>query len=239
MKNSDIQNEENLNNSLNKSTDMESNQTLLKDFQKSEEENSLSSNIEPNNFISGKSIFNENKEGQKCSLSNPESYPNSQIPLTKKAILSCLNNQSTAKILQKILMESSKETIDIIVKELRGIYRDIIKDKNGNYFCSDLFRICEQKQRIIILTELTKYISEDCTDKFATHPIQTLIEYSSCEEEYKLILNSFNDLNKFFYASFDSYGAYVIQKIIEHIPEKFRFQFDLLFISFTPLLSLK
>ena len=157
MKNSDIQNEENLNNSLNKSTDMESNQTLLKDFQKSEEENSLSSNIEPNNFISGKSIFNENKEGQKCSLSNPESYPNSQIPLTKKAILSCLNNQSTAKILQKILMESSKETIDIIVKELRGIYRDIIKDKNGNYFCSDLFRICEQKQRIIILTELTKY----------------------------------------------------------------------------------
>ena len=58
-------------------------------------------------------------------------------------------------------MESSKEIINIIVKELRGIYRDIIKDKNGNYFCSNLFKICEQSQRIIILTELTKYINED------------------------------------------------------------------------------
>ena len=136
-------------------------------------------------------------------------------------------------------MESSKEIINIIVKELRGIYRDIIKDKNGNYFCSNLFKICEQSQRIIILTELTKYINEDCADRFDTHPIQALIQFSTCEEEYRLILNSFNDLNKFFCASFDPLDRYVIQKILEYIPEKYRIQFDLLFISFTPLLSLK
>ena len=239
MNNSDSQIDENLNNSCNKSTDMESNQTSLKDSNKSGVENSLCPKIEINAFDLGGSIFNEKKEGQNSFPSNPDSNTNSQKHLTKKAILSCLNNQNTTKILQKVLMESSNETIDIIVKELRGSYRDINKDKNGNYFCSDLFKVCQQSQRITILTELTKYISEDCTDKFATHPIQTLIEFSSCEEEYRLILNSFNDLNKFFYASFDSFGAYAIQKIIEHIPEKYRLQFNLLFISFTPLLSLK
>ena len=110
-------------------------------------------------------------------------------------------------------MESSKEEIDNIINELSGNYRDLIKDKNGNYFCSDLFKICNQKQRIKILKELTKTISDDCVNRFGNYPIQTLIEYSSCEEEYQLILNSFHDYLKLVYASFDTYGSYVIQKM--------------------------
>ena len=173
--------------------------------------------------------------GQSTSDTN-QSMP---IPLTKKTLLSCLSIQKTTMILQNILMESSKENIDTIVNELSGNYRDLIKDKNGNYFTSDLFKVCNQKQRIQILKELTKTISDDCVDRYGNFPIQTLIDFSSCEEEYKLILNSFYDYNKFIYASLDSYGSYVIQKIIEHIPEKFRIKFNLLFISFIPLISLK
>ena len=105
-------------------------------------------------------------------------------------------------------MESSKENIDTIVNQLYGNYRHVIKDKNGNYFIFDLFKICNQKQRILILNELTKTISDDCVDKFGNFPIQTLIEFSSCEDEYKLILNSFYDYKKLVYASFDSYGSY-------------------------------
>jgi pumilio RNA-binding family len=134
-------------------------------------------------------------------------------------------------------MESSKEDIDNIINELSGNYRDLIKDKNGNYFCSDLFKICNQEQRIKILKELTKTISDDCVNRFGNYPIQTLIEYSACEEEYQLILNSFNDYLKLVYASFDTYGSYVIQKIIEHIPEKFRIKFNLLFITSIPIIS--
>ena len=29
-----------------------------------------------------------------------------------------------------------------------------MKDKNGNYFCSDLFEVCDQSQRIKILKEI-------------------------------------------------------------------------------------
>ena len=168
-----------------------------------------------------------------------ETNQNSPIPLTKKTLLSCISTQKTTLILQNILMESSKEVIDTIISQLSGNYRDLIKDKNGNYFCSDLFKICNQEQRIQILKELTQTISDDCVDKYGNHPIQTLIEFSSCEEEYQLILNSFYDFKTLIYASFDSYGSYVIQKIIEHIPEKFRIKFNLLFISFIPLISLK
>ncbi len=162
-----------------------------------------------------------------------------QIPLTKKTILTCLKNKKTAMILQKILLEASKDIIDTIVKELSGNYRNLIKDKNGNYFCTDLFKICDQNQRIKILRELSETLADDCMDKCATHPIQTLIDYSTCEEEYKQILSSFNSSQKLYYVSFDSYGNYVVQKIIEHIPEKFRKNFNYLFIFSTPYLTLK
>ena len=46
---------------------------------------------------------------------------------------------------------------------------------SSNYFCTDLFKVCEQNQRIIILGELSQFLSEDCVDNFATHPIQALI----------------------------------------------------------------
>ena len=152
--------------------------------------------------------------------------------LTKKAIFASLNNQQTTIILQKILMESSSETIESIVKELKGEYRKIISDKNGNYFCSDLFKICNQKDRIIILEELSPYLSEDCVNRYAAYSIETLIDCSESEEEYKLILYSFNDYNKLILASLDPNGAYVIKKIITKIPEHFREEFNINFTSF-------
>jgi hypothetical protein len=203
---------------------------------------SIESNISknPNNI----SLFNpmpldffSNKEVKNLEDSKEPINKTTKIPLTGKAILSCFKTQKTALILQNILMESSKEEIDNIINELSRNYRDLIKDKNGNYFCSDLFKICNQEQRIKILKELTKTISDDCVNKFGNHPIQTLIEYSACEEEYQLILNSFNDYLKLVYASFDTYGSYVIQKIIEHIPEKFRIKFNLLFIASIPIIA--
>ena len=157
--------------------------------------------------------------------SNPKNF------LTKKTILNSFNNQKMTKILQNYLKEASKEEIDFIVNELIGNYRQIIKDKNGNYFCSDLFEIINQEQRIKILKELSSTICDDCVDYFGKYPIQTLIKFSSSEEEYKLLLNSFNDFIKLHFASIDPNGSYVITKIIEHIPEKYKTQFNLLYVK--------
>jgi hypothetical protein len=157
--------------------------------------------------------------------------------LTKKAILTSLKNQKTTIILQKIIMEAKSDVIESIVNELKGEYRRIMNDKNGNYFCTDLFKICNQKQRIQILQELHQTLSDDAINNYASHPIQTLIEFSSSEEEYKLILYSFNDYNKLLLASLDPNGSYVIQKIIMRIPERFRPDFNLIFVSFISFVS--
>ena len=159
------------------------------------------------------------------------------IQLTKETILSSLNNQQATKNLQTILMEAKNETIVSLVKELRGEYRKLILDKNGNYLCTDLFKICQQKERIDILKELSPTLSDDCVDGYATFPIQTLIEYSSCEDEYKLILNSLNDYNKLLAAAINPNGGHVIQKIIIRIPERFRKEFNSIFISSLDFLS--
>ena len=214
--------------------------SLSSTFPKSIIENSISShNIYHLSNMLNSSFISIEKEERKCQSSFITNSSEPQIPLTQKAILSCLRTQRTTMILQKIILEASNKTIDIIVNQLCGTYNDIIKDKNGNYLFSDLIKVCNQTQRIKILSELTKTLNDECINKFASHAIQTLIEYSSCENEYKLILDSFYDYNKFLYASFDPYGAYVIQKIIEHIPEKFRIKFNMFFISFIPYICLQ
>ena len=179
------------------------------------------------------------KAEQKFHIPNFHESPLSQMENTKQFILSSFNDQIATKKMQAFLNKTSKENIAHIVYSLTGSYRAIIKNKNGNYFCSDLFKVCEQNQRIKILCELADHISEDCCHKYGSYSIQTLIDFSASEDEYKLLLNSFNDYNKFLYASLDPIGSYTIQKIIEHIPERFRIQFDLNFISFICFISIK
>ena len=185
-------------------------------------------------FTSSTSFFSPLSEDNKFSSQNKFS----PVVFNKSTILSAFNNQRNTIILQKSLMEASKETIDNIIKEMTGIYSKIIKNKNGNYFCSDLFKVCDKNQRIIILKEICNSISDDCVDEYGTHPIQTLVELSECEEEYKLILSSFNENNKILDASLNPNGSFVIQKIIVHIPERYRMEFNLKFIKYLCILSM-
>ena len=155
------------------------------------------------------------------------------IDITTKTLLITFKDQNSTKALQNMLNENTpKEIISSIVDKLAGTYLYVLKDRNGNYFLSDLIKNCEQYQRVKILKELYKTISDDCIDKYATHPLQTIIDYSGSDEEFNLIMFSFTDYNKTLLASLDPNGSYVIKKIIKHIPEKHKTKFNLLFISF-------
>ena len=185
-------------------------------------------------FNSNSSFFSPLSEDNKFS----QSYNYSNLSFTKSSILSAFNSQRTTIILQKSLMEISKDTIDIIIKEMSGTFSANIKNKNGNYFCSDLFKVCDTNQRITILKELSNTLSDDCIDEYGTHPIQHLVELSKTEEEYQLILFSFKDFNKIINASLNQNGSYVIQKIIVYIPERFRLDFNLILIKFLSSLAM-
>lgn len=170
---------------------------------------------------------------------NPLSFKNidKKILFSRNNILLCFKSQSLTKQLQKNLMGQSKEIIDYIINELTGFFRKCIKDKNGNYFGTSLIRICNKEQRLKIIKELSNTISEDSMDEFGTHTIQNLIEIASNEEEFKLILSSFKDFNDIIIPSLNKFGTYVIQKIIKHIPEEIRINFNYIFVNFIPILS--
>ena len=176
---------------------------------------------------------------QEIKLIPAQNNINFYIPyyLTRQFILNSFRDQGKTLLLQRIIRVANFEMIDYIIKELKGCYKDIIRDKNGNYFFSDLIRVCEINHRILILEELSPLISELCLNNFATFSIQTLIERASSEVEYKYILNSFYDYNKFLTASLDSNGSYTVQKIIERIPNRFRNDFNYIFISFIEFTS--
>ena len=153
-------------------------------------------------------------------------------------ILSAFSNQKTTIILQKSLPDLSKEDLDGIINEMKGYFSSIIKNKNGNYFCSDLLKVCSKEQRIEILKDIGINMIDDCTDEYGTHPIQTLIELANSEEEYKLLLFYFRDFTKILKATLNQNGAYVIQKLIVHIPEKYRMEFNLIFVKFICILAM-
>jgi hypothetical protein len=169
--------------------------------------------------------------------SDPQLILDKSVIFSRNNILNSFNSQKSTKILQKSLVDAPKEMIDNILDELSGNFRTIIKNKNGNYFCSDLLKFCNKEQKIKILKELSENISKDCTDEFATHPIQNLIELALDEEEYKLLLVSFNDMDSVLMASLNKNGSYVIQKLIVHIPERFRMEFNSIFVKFVCILS--
>ena len=153
------------------------------------------------------------------------------------SILAAFSSQKSTITLQKKLAEMPKEDLEDIIKEMKGYFSSIIKNKNGNYFVSDLLKVCSKEQRIEILKELGNNIIDDCVDEYGTHPIQTLIELASSEEEYKLLLFYFNDFKKILKATLDENGTYVIQKLIVHIPEKNRMGFNLIFVKFICILA--
>ena len=174
---------------------------------------------------------------KKLNINNSNNSTNSPI-FNLSTIISAFKSQKTTIILQKSLNDMSKENLDGIIQEMKGYFSAIIKNKNGNYFCSDLLKVCSKEQRIEILKEIGINLIDDCTDEYGTHPIQTLIELANSEEEYKLLLFYFRDFTKILKATLNQNGTYVIQKLIVHISEKYRMEFNLIFVKFICILAM-
>ena len=209
-------------------------------------ENKVPSSMNQNNIIINNNISLDSNARNKYFQNNQKNEDvlkktvNNTIPISPQFlqmfsqpnILNALKDQKQTIYLQKQLRTIRKEIIDYIIAQLQGLFREIMKDKNGNYFCSDLFKECDQEQRIKILEKLSPTLSDDCLNKYSSHSIQALIDRASSEIEYKLILVSFNDYNKLLYVSLDANGAYTVQKIIERIPDRYREEFNFIFSSF-------
>ena len=199
-----------------------------------------SNDINYNINITNNVPFNQNINNQDIQMHHQTQNASNQNNIfSRQNIINAFMDQNKTIYLQRKLRTISKNEIDYIIGQLQGIFREIMKDKNGNYFCSDLFKECDQEQRIKILNELSPTLADDCLNNYSSHAIQTLIDRSSSEFEYKLILSSFNDYNKLLYVCLDPCGAYTVQKLIERIPDRYREEFNFIFSSFIGFTSRK
>ena len=159
------------------------------------------------------------------------------IIFSRTNILHSFESTHLTRLLQNYLKTISIETVNYIICNLQTLFRQIIKNKNGNYFCTDLIKRCNLKQRIVIINELKSYLYDDCCNQFATHTLQNIIDNSTNELEFKLLICSFNNSDKIIKSTLNKYGNYVISKLIVHIPEEFRIEFNLLFVKNIDLFS--
>ena len=181
----------------------------------------------------------KNKTNVSSSFSDIQKNPSPPKNLQRNFIIQSFGNPKLTKILKNLLKnEATSENIYSILEELKGCFRVIMKNKNGSSFCCDLFQVCDKNQRLIILKEISKNISEDSVNRYSAPAIQALIKLSSSEEEYQLILYSFDKCNLLF-DCIDKNASIVIQEIIQHIPESSRKTFDLLYLEIFCFISKK
>ena len=82
------------------------------------------------------------------------------LGITKEYIINCFESKEETMKLQQVILNSDSQFIDSIIYELRNSFNIIMQDKNGNYFCSDLLKKCNDNQRFTIIMEIHKYISK-------------------------------------------------------------------------------
>ena len=176
---------------------------------------------------------NSNSSGEEAF----QPYPISCYSLTLQNVLNAMKIQKAAIYLQTIISEMKPNELSSLINQLKGNFCFLMKDKNGNYFCSDIFKLCTPLQRQCILQEIFNYVDVISIHEFGTHAIQTLIEYISTKEEANLLCSSLCDEMKMPKVALHPRGAYVIQKIINKIPEELRTNFNSYFLKVVPLLS--
>ena len=168
---------------------------------------------------------------------NDTSYTSSQNIISKEEIFSAISKQKTAILLQNSIKDFNSLEISNLIKVLKGNFTKLMKDKNGNYFCSDLLKLCSSQQRLIILKEIIPEFISLSINQFSNHPIQILIELIELDEEIEYINYVFNSLEQFLNVCLNSNGSYVMQKIISNIPENKRIYINKLFLNSIHILS--
>lgn len=69
-------------------------------------------------------------------------------------LLGLFTKQKSAFFFQKLLFKLTQIELAQIIFLFKGKYSQVIQDPYGNYFCSDLFKLATQTQRLIILEEV-------------------------------------------------------------------------------------
>ena len=190
-----------------------------------------------NLFEHFKENFNRTNSESSIENINNTSYMLSQNIITKEKIFSALSKQKTGILLQNIIKEMNNLEIENILKELKGNFSKLMKDKNGNYFCSDLIKLCSSKQRLIILKEIIPDFFFLSINQFANHSIQILIELIDSNEEIECFNLVYKNSEKLLNLSLSSNGSYVVQKIISNISEEKRLYLNELFLNNILILS--
>ena len=168
---------------------------------------------------------------------NDTSYTSSQNIISKEEIFSAISKQRTGILLQNSIKDFNSLEISNLIKVLKGNFTKLMKDKNGNYFCSDLLKLCTSKQRLIILKEIIPEFISLSINQYSNHPMQILIELMELDEEIEYLNYVFNSLEQFLNVCLNSNGSYVIQRIISNIPENKRNCINKLFLNCIHILS--
>ncbi|PSS17287.1 Pumilio 12 like [Actinidia chinensis var. chinensis] len=108
-------------------------------------------------------------------------------------IVSLAKDQYGSRLLQTKFENPKKEEIDMVLFEVIEHIGELVRDQFGNYIIQKLVKVCNEKQRTLIVFAVTRtrlqFISI-CLSPHGTRVVQKLFEYITTQQQIFMVLSA-------------------------------------------------
>ncbi|KAI7745433.1 hypothetical protein M8C21_015021 [Ambrosia artemisiifolia] len=142
-------------------------------------------------------------------------YENGQTKV-QRYILAMAKDQHGCRLLQKIFDDGNTQNVQIVFDEVIGHVVELMINPFGNYLMQKLLEVCNEEQRMHILTIVTREPMELVQISLNTHGtrvVQKLIETLKTKQQVKLVISAIEP--GFLALIKDLNGNHVIQRCLQ------------------------
>lgn len=164
----------------------------------------------------------------KCTYKNHDEYLISYLNNLHQSedLINYICNQSGCKEVQRKLHKMGTETANHILKmmiNLDGLEK-VMKNSFANYIFQKSSELASPHMRVLVLKKLESRIINIGCDVFGSHCLQKLVIIMNTDTEKSALLELISKVA--IVLSYDSYGVYIIIKLLEVINEEDRVNFN-------------
>jgi hypothetical protein len=141
-------------------------------------------------------LFSQNSEFDELLEKNvriKSKIDNDAHSIMKNNYLKILTTQNGSRVLQKALMNTSKDIIKEIFMEIFEKIPELMVDNYANYFCQKFYSYIDFELKMMFLNSLKRSVVEVGNSKIGTYPLQAVLEQLTTDEEKMVMIDAVKD----------------------------------------------
>ncbi|KAL6982978.1 hypothetical protein U1Q18_016373 [Sarracenia purpurea var. burkii] len=167
-------------------------------------------------YASDKSVFRDHLCSRRFHQL-PQYSNHSSLEDLQGQIVSLAKDQYGSRLLQKIFDDPKEEEIEMFVSEVIHHIDELMRDQFGNYIIQKLVKVCNEKQRTLIIFTMARspfQLIGVCLNPHGTRAVQRLLEHITSRHQISILMAALRP--GFVALATDPNGHHVIQHCLIH-----------------------